>query len=133
MPSGEPDAHDEPSTATDAAASDGPAEHAPGFDGYEVRLAAKAERDRSAIAHGRRMAGTPGAALAGMMLALRDIYEPSKDDQAVAVSESPDEPHDVDRDGVQLSADEVGGDADVSVDALAPRPVVEGRRRSRRR
>ncbi len=108
--------------------------HDPAQDGYEVRLADKAARDRSAVEHGRRIGGVVGAAMAGAMIAIRDIVEPAKDDQSVAVSESPDEPHDVDRDGVHLTTDEVGGDVDIAIAALAPKAVIDGgRRRARRR
>jgi hypothetical protein len=52
----------------------------------------------------------------------------------VVTVDAPSEPHDVDRDGVELAAAEIGGDADVEVPAQ-PRlePVVVARRRSRRR
>lgn len=100
----------------------------------DVREAEAAERRASAIAHGRRIGGAPGAIMAGAMLALRDILEPPRDDQPVAEVEAPGDPHDVDRDGVALAADELGGDADVAI-APQPRrdPIVTGRRRSRRR
>jgi len=100
----------------------------------DVRARSRYARDRSMVAHGRRIAGTPGAIMAGAMIALRDLYEGPKDDQIVAVSETPDEPHDVDRDGVALRADELGGTADVTVDAQPRRqPLVATRRRARRR
>jgi len=100
----------------------------------DVRARARYERDRSMVAHGRRIAGAPGAVMAGAMIALRDLYEGPKDDQIVAVSETPDEPHDVDRDGVELRAEDLGGHDNITVDALPRRaPVVATRRRSRRR
>ena len=50
------------------------------------------------------------------MFGLRDIYEgPPKDDTIVAVVESPDEPVDIDTDGIEVSV----GDVDV----WAPPPV----------
>jgi hypothetical protein len=99
-----------------------------------VREAEKAARDRSMIAHGRRIGGVPGAALAGAMIALRDIYEGPKRDDGVVVSEAPSEPHDVDRDGMDLTHDEIGGELDVTTPAQPRRaPVVAARRRSRRR
>ena len=99
-----------------------------------VAKAAKAERDRSSIEQGRRIAGLPGAMMAGAMLALRDIYEGPKRDDGVVTVDAPSEPHDVDRDGVELPAAEIGGDDDVAIPAQ-PRlePVVSARRRSRRR
>ncbi len=101
-------------------------------DTEAVRLAGRAERDRSMVAHGRRLAGMPGAIMAGAMIAIRDIYEGPKDGQVVAISETPDEPHDVDRDGVRLTADDVGGSSDVAVPAQPHRAPVDTARRRRR-
>ena len=68
------------------------------------------------IEAGRRKGGLAGAAMAGAMLVLRDIYEgPPKDDTIVAIVESPDEPGDIDTDGIEVSI----GDVDV----WAPPPV----------
>jgi hypothetical protein len=68
------------------------------------------------IEAGRRKGGLAGAAMAGVMLGLRDIYEgPPKDDTIVAIVESPDEPVDIDTDGIEVSV----GDVDV----WAPPPV----------
>jgi hypothetical protein len=65
----------------------------------------------AAIAAGRRKGGIAGAALAGSMLALRDIYEgPSKEEIPIEI-EASSEPHDVDRDGVDLSVDGVAVNA----------------------
>ena len=62
------------------------------------------------IEAGRRKGGLAGAAMAGVMLGLRDIYEgPPKDDTIVAIVESPDEPVDIDTDGIEVSV----GDVDV--------------------
>ena len=99
-----------------------------------LKEAAKHERDRSSIEQGRRIGGLPGAMMAGAMIALRDIYQGPKRDDGVVTVDAPSEPHDVDRDGVELSADEIGGPADVEVPPQ-PRiePVVAARRRSRRR
>ena len=44
-------------------------------DRERVAAANKAARDRSMIAHGRRIGGVPGAIVAGAMIAIRDIYE----------------------------------------------------------
>jgi hypothetical protein len=100
----------------------------------EIALALKADRDRSSIEAGRRIGGVPGAMVAGAMLALREIYENPKRDDGQVVVDAPSEPHDVDRDGVALKAEEIGGAEDVEVPAQ-PRldPVVRGRRRPRRR
>lgn len=103
-------------------------------DRARVEAANKLARDRSMIEHGRRIGGVAGAALAGAMIAVRDVYEGPKRDDGSVVVDAPTEPHDVDRDGVDLTADEVGGREDVTVPAQPRRaPVVAGRRRSRRR
>ena len=76
-------------------------------DRRRVAEANEAERNRSMIAHGRRVGGLPGAMVAGAMIAIRDIYEGPKRDEAPVVVDAPSEPHDIDRDGVPLPA---GGD-----------------------
>lgn len=91
---------------------------------YEERLA---QQRASAIEAGRRKGGAAGAAMAGAMLAVRDVIEgPKKDDAPVTVEASGD-PHDLERDGFGLS---VGG-VDVSAPALERKPPVIGRRRRR--
>jgi len=95
---------------------------------------ADAERERriadarvSAIEAGRRKGGVAGAAMAGAMLALRDIYEgPTKEEIPIEV-EASGEPHNVDRDGVDMTVDGV----DVSAPALErkdPLPAPRARR-----
>lgn len=55
----------------------------------------------SMIAAGRRKGGVLGAAAAGAMIGLRDIYEgPPKQDDVVIVSEAPGDPEDIDIDGI---------------------------------
>ena len=55
----------------------------------------------SMIAAGRRKGGVLGAAAAGAMIGLRDIYEgPPKQDDIVIVSEAPGDPEDIDVDGI---------------------------------
>ena len=72
----------------------------------------------AAIEAGRRKGGAVGAVLAGSMLALQEIYEgPPHDADIVEVSESPDEPGDIDKDGIKMT---VG-----HVDVWAPPPVGE--------
>jgi len=69
----------------------------------------------SMIEAGRRKGGMLGAAAAGAMIGLRDVYEgPPKEDTIVEVAESPGEPGDIDIDGIEVS---VGG-----VDVWAPPP-----------
>lgn len=96
-----------------------------------IRDAAIAERNRSMRERGRQIGGTPGAVMAGMMIALRDIYESPKRDNGSVVVDSPSEPHDVDRDGVELTADEIGSDIDVTIAAQDARAPIVARRRSR--
>ena len=55
----------------------------------------------SMIAAGRRKGGVLGAAAAGAMIGLRDVYEgPPKEDDIVIVSEAPGDPEDIDVDGI---------------------------------
>jgi hypothetical protein len=62
---------------------------------------AAAARRLSMIEAGRRKGGVLGAAAAGAMLGLRDVYEgPPKDDDIVIVSEAPGDPGDIDIDGI---------------------------------
>lgn len=103
-------------------------------DGVELmRDAAVAERNASMRARGRQIGGTPGAVMAGMMIALRDIVEAPPRDTGTVVVDAPTEPVDVDRDGVELDADEVGGTDGVFIAAQERRLPVVGRRRSRHR
>ncbi len=66
---------------------------------------AAAARRVSAIEAGRRKGGAAGAAMAGAMLAISDIIEGPRNDEIVAVSESPDEPDDIDTAGITVSLD----------------------------
>jgi hypothetical protein len=102
-------------------------------DRQRVAAANQLDRDRSMVAHGRRIGGVAGAAIAGAMIAVRDIYEGPKRDDGSVVVDAPSDPHDVDRDGVALSSDEVGGAHDIAVPAQPRREPVTGRRNSRRR
>ena len=62
---------------------------------------AAATRRLAMIEAGRRKGGVLGAAAAGAMLGLRDVYEgPRQDDDIVIVSETPGEPEDIDLDGI---------------------------------
>ncbi len=62
---------------------------------------AVAARRRSMIEAGRRKGGLLGAAAAGAMIGLRDIYEgPPKEDDILIVSEAPGDPEDIDVDGI---------------------------------
>lgn len=92
----------------------------------DVDVAAIVEEERvaaqrlSAIEAGRRKGGVLGAAAAGAMLGLRDIYEgPPKEDEIVMVSESPGEPGDIDTDGIEVTV------GDVDVWAPPPPPATD--------
>ncbi len=68
------------------------------------------------IEAGRRKGGVFGAAAAGAMIGIRDVYEgPPKEDDIVIVSEAPGDPEDIDIDGI------TGRVADV--DFWAPPPL----------
>ena len=106
----------------------------PNFDEEAVlRDAAIAERNRSMRDRGRQLGGTPGAVMAGLMIALRDIYESPKRDNGSVVVDSPSEPHDVDRDGLDFEGADVGSDADIAIAAQESRPPIVGRSRRRGR
>jgi hypothetical protein len=103
-----------------------------------LRDAAKAERYQTMRERGRQIGGVPGAIVAGLMVALRDIYESPKRDNGDVVVDAPSEPHDVDRDGLALAASDIGGADDVAIAAMERRPPVTAggghqRRRARRR
>ena len=103
----------------------------------ERRLLADANtqaRNAAMIARGRQIGGVAGAALAGAMIAIRDVYEGRPKDEGSVVVDAPTEPEDIDADGVALAADEVGGQHDLAVPPQPRRaPIVSGRRTSRRR
>jgi hypothetical protein len=75
----------------------------------EAEAEALALRRASAIAAGRRKGGVAGAAMAGAMLALKEIYEGPQREEIVATVESPGEPGDIDKDGIEVTV----GDVDV--------------------
>jgi hypothetical protein len=93
-----------------------------GFDAVAFERAERAERDERLAARrlagidaGRRKGGIAGAAMASAMLAVQEIYEgPPHDADIVEVSESPDEPGDIDTDGIEVTV--------AGVDVWAPPP-----------
>jgi hypothetical protein len=67
-----------------------------------------AQQRLSMIEAGRRKGGVLGAAAAGAMLGIRDVYEgPPKEDDIVIVSEAPGDPEDIDVDGITGQVAEV--------------------------
>ena len=107
----------EPGAATVSRAPTGP----PGPEGPWERWVAEeraAQIRLSSIEAGRRKAGLAGAALAGSMLVLRDIYEgPPKDEIPIEI-EASGVPHDIDRDGIAMTVDGI----DVSAPPLGDPP-----------
>jgi hypothetical protein len=98
-----------------------------------LRDAEKAARYQTMRERGRQIGGVPGAMMAGLMVALRDIYESPKRDNGDVVVDSPSEPHDVDRDGMSFAAGDIGSSDDVAITALERRAPLLGRRRRPRR
>lgn len=86
-----------------------------------------AEQRASAIEAGRRKGGVAGAAMAGAMMAVAEIYEgPPKEDAPVTVEASSD-PTDIDSDGVEVTV----GEVDVSAPALERVDPVVGDQRKK--
>jgi hypothetical protein len=96
----DPSAASEPATTLDELPVEDPGIDVAAIEAEEVA----ARRRLQAIEAGRRKGGVAGAAMAGAMFALRDIYEgPPKDGDMIAVAESPDEPGDIDVDGIEVT------------------------------
>lgn len=102
-------------------------------DVERVREANALARERAIIASARRRAGTAGAVAAAIGVAIQRVLEPQKRHEAAEIQVLPSEPEDLDADGIELTVDDIGGLHDVGVPPMPRRPVVEGRRRSRRR
>lgn len=66
---------------------------------------AEAARRKSVIEAGHRRAGVTGAAMAGMMLAISDVYEPKRREEIPIVAEAPSDPGDIDVDGIDVEVD----------------------------
>jgi hypothetical protein len=81
----------------------------PGIDVTRIEAEEEeAARRLSMIQAGRRKGGVMGAAVAGAMFGLRDIYEgPPKQDDIVIEIESSGEPTDIDVDGIAGTVDDV--------------------------
>lgn len=113
-------------SAEDVEAARVAAAHAEFMAAHEEQLAwARA----GAIEAGRRKGGVAGAAMAGAMLAVAEIYEgPPKQDAPVTVEASSD-PTDIDKDGVDVTV----GEVDVSAPPLERLDPVVGDARKRPR
>lgn len=83
----------------------------PSDDGLDIDVAsiiaeeAEAARRKAMIEAGRRRAGVTGAAMAGIMLVISDIYEAPKRDEVVAVADAPSDPVDIETDGIAMDID----------------------------
>lgn len=119
------DEHDTPDGADDNAADDrADAAHEQMLRDHEEQLAVARA---SAIEAGRRKGGAAGAAMAGAMLAVAEIYEgPPKEDAPVTVEASSD-PTDIDTDGLDVNV----GDVDVAAPPLERLDPVVGDDRKR--
>lgn len=97
----------DPSDADPAAVLD--AELTASIDVATIEAEERAAAARlSMIEAGRRKGGVLGAAAAGAMIGLRDIYVgPPKQDDIVIVSEAPGEPEDIDIDGITGRVDDI--------------------------
>ena len=96
------------------------------FDAVAADRDERAERAATlritTIEAGRRKGGIAGAAIAGAMFAVQEIYEgPPLDVDIVEIAESPDEPGDIDTDGIEVTVD------GVEVWAPPPHPPTEVR------
>jgi hypothetical protein len=94
----------------------------------QIEAANRLARNASMIRQGRRIGGLPGAMMAGAMAALREIYEGPAKEEIPIVSESPDEPHDVDRDGLSWQF----GDVEAATPPQPRTMPLIARRRARR-
>jgi hypothetical protein len=82
----------------------------------------------AAIAAGRRKGGVAGAALAGAMFAVAEIYEGPRKERTSVVVEASSDPNDLDADGLEVTV----GDVSVAAPALERlEPVSERDRRKR--
>ena len=84
----------------------------PTYEEYLVRQEERlAEQRLSSIEAGRRKGGVAGAAMAGAMLVVNEIYEgPRKDDKPVTIEAASDPEH-LDRDVIDMTVDGVGVEA----------------------
>ena len=117
--------HVDESSDESAGESSRNAAHAQMISDHEERLATARA---NAIAAGKRKGGLAGAAMAGAMFAVSEIIEgPPKEDAPVTVEASSD-PHDLDKDGLDVTVDGI----DVGAPPLERLdPLVSKRQRRR--
>lgn len=82
----------------------------------------------ASIEAGRRKGGVAGAAMAGAMLAVGEIFDGPERDKGQVTVDAPGEPGDIDEDGIALSVGEIDVDAR-PLDRIEP--SVDERRRPR--
>ncbi|HUF97290.1 MAG TPA: hypothetical protein VMM60_04115 [Ilumatobacter sp.] len=82
----------------------------------------------SAIAAGRRKGGVAGAALAGAMFAVAEIYEGPRKEKTSGVVEASSDPNDLDVDGLEVTVGEVSV-ASPALERLEPVSERDSRRR----
>lgn len=85
-------------------------------DEWEARKDASAKAMHDGREAGRRKAGVAGAALAGMMLAMQEIYEGPLPEQLTIVADADGDPEDPDVDGMSFSIQ----DSDVWAPPIEP-------------
>jgi hypothetical protein len=98
-----------------------------------LATANEAARNQAMRDRGRQIGGLAGAAVAGAMIAIRDVVEGPPKDQGAVVVDAPTEPEDIDSDGLELDGKDVGSAHDLAVPAQPRRAPIVGRRTSRRR
>ena len=109
--------HDDQDAVADAQAA---------ADRAAPRDANEAARNKAMRDRGRQIGGLAGAAMAGAMIAIRDVVEGPPKDQGAVVVDAPTEPEDIDSDGLELDADDVGSAHDLAVPAQ-PRRAADRR------
>lgn len=73
---------------------------------WEQRKQISADRKQEGREAGRRKAGVMGAALAGMMLSIHEIYDGPLPEQLLIVADADGDPGDVDADGIDFQVEE---------------------------
>jgi hypothetical protein len=132
-----PDDTDDRDVGTDAAGGDGGAgvldRAMPESEDADQAFIRAAEAQTAiaraaAIAAGRRKGGVAGAALAGAMFAVAEVYEGPRKEKTSVVVEASSDPNDLDADGLEVTVGEVS----VAAPALERlEPVSERDRRKR--
>lgn len=75
-------------------------------DDWEERKEISARRKQAGVEAGRRKAGIAGAAMAGIMLTLHEIYEGPLPEEITIVADADGDPGDLDAEGMHFSIGE---------------------------